>query len=104
MNHPFVLSKARLTGLGLSVFLFLSGSGAALLISWSQYNLRRYGGLDRRRPTPPVRTTELSADFGIEAELLHQLHAAKVMVLHLTAEGRLGRVEVREAEARLAAG
>lgn len=69
---------------------------AVVLVSWSLYNLRRFGGLDRRKATPAVAPAQLCEDFGIEMTLLAKLHGARVATLHLGEEGRLERVEAGE--------
>ncbi|NGX15435.1 poly-beta-1,6-N-acetyl-D-glucosamine biosynthesis protein PgaD [Wenzhouxiangella sp. XN24] len=65
---------------------------AAVIIAWSSYNLRRFGGLDRRKTIPPVSDVELCARFDIEPELLDSLRASRRVVLGLDAEGQIEAV------------
>jgi len=62
---------------------------AVIIIAWSAYNLRRFGGLDRRKTIPPVSDVELCARFNIEPELLERLRASRHTVLGLDAEGQI---------------
>lgn len=56
---------------------------AVVIVAWSIYNLRRYGGLDRRKPIPPVSDEELRARHDIDAATLAALREQRRVVLHL---------------------
>jgi biofilm PGA synthesis protein PgaD len=56
---------------------------ALVIVAWSIYNLRRYGGLDRRKPIPPVSDEELRAHHDIDARTLAALRTQRRVVLHL---------------------
>lgn len=56
---------------------------AVVIVAWSIYNLRRYGGLDRRKPIPAVSDEELRARHDIDAATLAALREQRRVVLHL---------------------
>ncbi len=56
---------------------------ALVVVAWSIYNLRRYGGLDRRKPVPPVSDEELRQRHGIDAATLTALREQRRVVLHM---------------------
>lgn len=55
---------------------------------------RRYRREDRRRAFPPPDDVALAADFGVPAARLPAWRAARRLVVHHDAEGRVVRVEV----------
>lgn len=77
-----------LTLLGYAGVVVLS---AVAIVAWSFYNLRRYGGLDRRRPVPMVSDEELCRRFETDAATLAALRTERRMVLHLEAGIHLER-------------
>lgn len=56
---------------------------AMVIVAWSVYNLRRFGGLDRRKPVPPVSDAELRARHEIDAATLAALREQRRIVLHM---------------------
>lgn len=75
---------ATLTG-----YAAVIASTALLVIGWSRYNQARYGGRERRRPTPPV-TIEMTRErFALDARTLDQARNAKRMEIELDEAGRL---------------
>jgi len=60
-----------------------------IIIAWSTYNLKRFGGLDRRKMTPPVSDADLCARFNIPQELLENLRTGRNLVLELDDLGQI---------------
>lgn len=73
-----------------------------LLFAWADYNARRYGGLDRRRPLRDVASESLAASFDISQTQLNTLHASQSVRIHHTNEGRISLLDY--ADARQTAG
>ncbi|MCC5862206.1 MAG: poly-beta-1,6-N-acetyl-D-glucosamine biosynthesis protein PgaD [Gammaproteobacteria bacterium] len=67
-----------LTLLGYAGVVVLS---AVVIVAWSAYNLARFGGLDRRRPVPPVRDEELLQRFAVDEATLTALREQRRLVL-----------------------
>lgn len=67
---------------------------AVVIVAWSTYNLRRFGGLDRRKNIPPVSDAELCERFNTNQETLERLRTGRRLVLELDPEGQLVTVEV----------
>lgn len=66
---------------------------AAIIIGWSMYNLRRFGGLDRRKNIPPVSDEELCLRFATSPEMLERLRTGRRLVLELDPEGQIETVD-----------
>ncbi len=60
---------------------------AVVLVGWSQYNLRRFGGKDRRRFPAPLADAELADWFGIPPERLAQMRGLGRMRIEHDEEG-----------------
>lgn len=74
-EHSHLLTLLQYVG-----FVVLS---AVVVVTWSLYNLRRYGGLDRRKPIPPVSDAELRERHHVDADTLAALRRERRVVLHL---------------------
>ncbi len=64
-----------------------------LLVSWSRYNLRRFGGEDRRSHAPEVADEEMRRWFGVSAESLARLRAGKVLTVDYDEQAVVQSVE-----------
>jgi len=58
-----------------------------VLFAWAQWNLRRYGGLDRRRPRPPVSQEEVAKEFEVPLDTVSQMQTAKMAVIQTSPTG-----------------
>lgn len=67
---------------------------AMVIVAWSFYNLKRYGGLDRRKPIPPVSDEDLRARHGMDAATLATLREERRLLLHLDPEVRVETLPV----------
>jgi biofilm PGA synthesis protein PgaD len=81
----------------LTMYLIVIAGAGLVIFAWSRYNQLRFQGHDRRAHTPPVSQDMIQARFRVDAETLDQIHASKVMVLDLTADGRIHEVTTRVA-------
>lgn len=70
------------------------GAGAVIL-TWSSYNHWRFTGRDRRKPASPVSDAMICKRFGIRPQDLEKVHAARIMTLHLDANGYVEQVVVK---------
>ena len=86
---PSAVPRTLLKGLAVTAAL------AVLTVSWSRYNLYRYGRRERRKQVPPVATETLVASLTLDPAEVGRLQAARSAVVHLDPEGRLLRVEMR---------
>jgi biofilm PGA synthesis protein PgaD len=68
-----------------AVIIVLGGS----LLIWSRYNLRRFGGAERRKAPEPVGRHELLAWFGIPEETLERMRTAGSVVVEHGEEGNV---------------
>lgn len=64
---------------------------AIVIVTWSFYNLKRYGGLDRRKPVPPVSDEDLRQRHGIDAATLAALRQERRLVVQLDPAIRVDR-------------
>jgi len=64
-----------------------------MLLAWARYNTLRFGGLDRRKPRPPLSAAALSASFGISPDLLKALHASQGLCIHHTDAGQISGID-----------
>jgi len=78
------------TGALYLAIILLLGS---LLVGWSRYNLRRFGGEDRRSHAPHVADEELRRWFGVSAESLARLRAGKVLTVDYNEQAVVRSVE-----------
>lgn len=81
------------TGVTYLVVIFLLG---VVLLAWSRYNLRRFGGAERRSATAPLTADEVTAWFGISRETLATLHAGGSLLVEHGPEGEVRGVRVGE--------
>lgn len=58
-----------------------------LLMSWSLWNVWRYGGLDRRKPRPMVLDTVIAATFSVPITTLTRARNAKLALITPTTLG-----------------
>jgi len=87
---PLLLpSVSTVLGYGVVMVLF-----AALLIGWAKYNQRRFAGVDRRRPPPPLSQMQLCDSFGISHAQLDHTQEAQVMIVHHDDDGIIRSIEV----------
>jgi biofilm PGA synthesis protein PgaD len=84
------------TGVTYLVVIFLLG---VVLLTWSRYNLRRFGGAERRAATPPLTAEEVTAWFGISRETLATLHTGGSLVVEHGPEGEVQGVRVPDPSA-----
>lgn len=59
------------------LYLFIILMLALVLVGWSRYNLRRFGGEDRRKAASPVAREALLETFGIEEDALDDLRTGR---------------------------
>ena len=64
-----------------------------LLLVWARYNTLRFGGLDRRKPRPPLSAAALAASFEISPDLLEALHASQGLRIHHTDAGQISKID-----------
>jgi poly-beta-1,6-N-acetyl-D-glucosamine biosynthesis protein PgaD len=50
--------------------------------SWAKWNLYHYGGLDRRKPRPPTKDSEVAQHFGVSLDTVHVAQRAKIASLN----------------------
>lgn len=81
------------TGVTYLVVIFLLG---VVLLTWSRYNLRRFGGSERRAATPPLTADDITAWFGISHETLDSLRGGASLIVEHGAEGEVEGVRVRD--------
>jgi len=81
------------TGVTYLAVIFLLG---VVLLAWSRYNLRRFGGSERRAATPPLTADDVTAWFGISYETLDSLRGGASLIVEHGAEGEVERVRVRD--------
>lgn len=82
------------TGVTYLVIIFLLG---VVLLTWSRYNLRRFGGSDRRSATAPLTADEVTAWFGISHETLATLHGGGTLLVEHGPEGEVQGVSLQDA-------
>jgi len=58
-----------------------------VMFAWAQWNLRRYGRLDRRKPRPPVSQEEVAKEFEIPLDTVNQMQSAKIAVIQTSPRG-----------------
>jgi biofilm PGA synthesis protein PgaD len=61
----------------------------AILVVWSQYNLRRFRGQDRRRASLPVSDEETVRWFQISPEILERFRSTGSLTVEHDGEGRI---------------
>lgn len=64
-----------------------------ILVVWSQYNLRRFRGLERRRASPPVTDQEILEWFQCSSENMERLRVEKSVTVEYDEEGGILAVE-----------
>lgn len=85
----------------LTIYLIVIAGAGLVIIAWSRYNQLRFQGQDRRGAMPPVSNDMIQARFRVDRETLEQIHASKVMVLDLDADGRIREVTTKVAMQRI---
>lgn len=88
LPDPRTMLTSGLIYLGIVAFI------AILLIGWSRYNLKRFGGADRRRFPGVVADEEVCQWFGISPELLATLRAEPSLSVVYDEEGTLEEAAV----------
>ena len=58
-------------------------ASAVVLLSWSEYNFRRYAPLNRRREPDPVSPEEVAAYYGLPVEYVFTARESKFMSFHV---------------------
>ncbi len=81
----------------MTVIIVLGGS----LLVWSQYNLRRFGGTERRQAPEPLGRRELVDWFGISEETFEAMRSAGSVVVDHGEEGNVVGVRGTGAEDRI---
>lgn len=75
------------------VYLGIVAALALLLIGWSRYNLRRFGGEDRRRHVGLLTDEELLEAFHVAPETLSALRTSRIMTVHHDEDGGVQDVQ-----------
>jgi len=83
----------------LATYAVLAVVNALVLFAWAWYNWRRFRGLDRRQPPPPLERERLARSFEVPSDLLDRMERAQVMIVHHTEDGRIAAVDTRFAGA-----
>lgn len=73
------------------VYLGIVALIGLVLIGWSRYNLRRFGGEDRRRAPGAVADEEIRVWFGLAPDTLELLRSGRTLVVEYDEEGVLRR-------------
>ena len=97
------LARGRMTSVeGARVFAFLPtlaeyaatiAVNAVILVGWALYNYLRFRGPDRRQTGNPVVPPEIAQHFNVEPDLVAQLVATRIGVLHHHPDGRISHFE-----------
>lgn len=74
-------------------YALLALINAAVLVGWAVYNHRRFGGKDRRKPGKPLSDHRLAMSFAVTSAQLAQLRAARVSIIHHSADGEIVDIE-----------
>ncbi|TVP77726.1 MAG: poly-beta-1,6-N-acetyl-D-glucosamine biosynthesis protein PgaD [Gemmatimonadales bacterium] len=77
-----------------AIYLLVVAILGGILIGWSRYNLRRFGGKDRRKEARGVPASEVAAHFGIREDTLADMRAGRSLVLSHSPGGRVSGVEM----------
>ena len=80
--HMILLEGYRALLHVLVIYLLIIVLMMVTLISWSQINLHRFGGLDRRKARLPVTTEELSTEFAVPIAIIRSWQVSKSIVIH----------------------
>lgn len=62
---------------------------AVVIVTWSWYNLKRYGGMDRRKPIVQVTDEDLCARFQVDGAMLASLRTGRRLELDLDEHGHI---------------
>jgi biofilm PGA synthesis protein PgaD len=80
------------TGVTYLVIILVLG---LILLAWSQYNLRRFGGEDRRSTSAPLTADEVTGWFGISHETLEALRSGGSLLLEHGPDAEVHGVRVQ---------
>lgn len=64
-----------------------------LFIGWAVYNKVRFGKKKRRLPPAPIEASKIASAYGLKMEDLAAWQESRIMVMHLTPDGRLTKVD-----------
>lgn len=71
------------------------------LIAWAVYNILRFGGVERRVPRPPITAAEIARDFDFDPIEVERWQAAQSVQVTHDQNGRIVRVEIPVAAAKV---
>jgi biofilm PGA synthesis protein PgaD len=100
--REMVIPDPRAMGALALAYLVVVAILGAILVVWSQYNLRRFRGQDRRRASPPVSDEELVHWFQISPEMLEGFRSQGSFTVEHDEEGRIVGSRPRSEAASLA--
>lgn len=83
---------SALTG-SLLLYALIALLNGAVVVAWAKYNAYR-GREERRKLVGNLSNQELGASFGLSPEVLHGMHAARVMTVHHDERGTIHQVQV----------
>jgi biofilm PGA synthesis protein PgaD len=87
--REMVIPDPRAMGALALAYLVVVVMLGAVLVVWSQYNLRRFRGQDRRRASPPVSDEEVAHWFQISPEMLEGFRSTGSLTLKHDEEGKI---------------
>ena len=71
------------------VYLLVILTIGAIVVTWSRYNLARFGGRDRRQHPPPPTREDVESHFELSDGVLDTLRSGRRTVVHYDPEGRM---------------
>ena len=83
IENIFSWSHLEATVRVLLQLLVTAMASAVILLSWSEYNYRRYAHLNRRREPDPVTPDEVAAYFRLPVEYVYAARESKYMSFHV---------------------
>jgi len=75
-----------------ALFVGLFGGG---LVLWSRINYWRFSGEEQRAPIASLTLEEIAADLGLDASMLRQGQAGKIVVVHHNPEGGIHHLDIQ---------
>ena len=99
LKKPLVLTAVGESGMlsaltgSLLLYALIALLNGAVVVAWAKYNAYR-GREERRKLVGNLSNQELGASFGLSPEVLHGMHAARVMTVHHDERGTIHQVDV----------